>query len=270
MKKTVLMLLIVLTGCYVSVRKNAVADVNTVLYPGTSVYYVEDDTLYYYGGIWYLFDNGEWYSGKTPDGPWKNLPASEVPSEVLDVHTMRFPPPPVVIEESPSLHIYPGTGVYYWSDGHLYQFGGFWYLYVDGIWYRSVSFAGPWIVIRWKEVPPPVIRVYRERPKIITRPRIIVDGTTRIEYIPNAHIYHYNGKWYYYRDGRWYVGNTWRGPWRIIRGGAPEIVIRTHRYRTTTPPKEVVPPRRVEPPRQTEPPRRTNPPGIEKKERRHR
>lgn len=246
-KGTILITLIILTGCYVSGRigETALAMANTLLYPGTSVYYVEGDTLYYYGGVWYLFDNGKWYSGRTSNGPWRNISPADVPSDVLDVHTMRFPPPTVFVEEKPPLIIYPGTNVYYWSDGHLYRFGGFWYLYIDGIWYRSLSYTGPWLVIRVREVPRPVIKVYRERPR----------RKTRVEYLPNAYIYQYRGKWYYYRNGRWYVGKTWRGPWRIVRRGAPDIVIRTHRHRVSKPPRKVIQPRRIEPPKREKPPR---------------
>lgn len=221
-------------------------------YPDTSVYYVEDDTLYYYGGLWYWFKGGNWYESTSWEGPWREVEPSSVPSDVLDVHTMRFPPPPS-IEKEPHLVIYAGTNVYYWPEGGIYRFGPVWYMYVDGIWYRSFSYLGPWIPVGITLVPEPVRIVHRKRGRVIYSPGLIEDRETRVVYVGNTHIYRYGDVWYYYRNGKWYRGKSRNGPW-IRVSVVPDVVIRVHHRRTGGEPRIITPPRREEPPRRIIPP----------------
>jgi hypothetical protein len=238
-------------------------------YPDTSVYYVEGETLYYYGGLWFLFKDGEWYESESYNGPWRETKPSDVPSEVLDVHTMRFPPPPS-LETEPRLVIFAGTNVYYWPEGGIYRFGPFWYMYVDGVWYRAPSYMGPWFPVGIIFVPEPVRIVHKKR-KIVYSPGLVEDRETRVYYVGNAHIYRYGDGWYYYRNGRWYRGRSRNGPW-IRVDIVPDVVIRVHRRRTggpaiISPSRREEPPRRIEPPRREEPPRRIEAPGREKRRR---
>lgn len=233
-------------------------------YPDTSVYYVEDETLYYYGGLWYIFKDGDWYKSSSYNGPWNGIQPSGVPSDVLDVHTMRFPPPPS-LESEPTLVIFAGTNVYYWPDGGLYRFGPFWYMFVDGVWYRSRLYMGPWFPVGIIFVPEPVRNVHKRR-RIVYSPGLVEDKETRVIYVGNSHIYRYGDFWYYYRNGRWFRGRGRNGPWIRVQI-VPDVVIRVHNRRSVE--RRIVPsPRREEPPIRIEPhPRKKPSRGAQPRER---
>jgi hypothetical protein len=62
---------------------------------------------------------------------------------------------------APAVQEVPGTGVYYGNyDGSvLYYYGGFWWRYIGGVWYRADLYAGPWVVIDPAYVPYPIFYI---------------------------------------------------------------------------------------------------------------
>ena len=78
------------------------------------------------------------------------------------------PPPapaPVVIEEPP-LFLYPpelGFGVAVGVPYDIFYISGFYYLNRGDIWYRSDYYNGPWMVTRYKSLPPGLRRHRFER-----------------------------------------------------------------------------------------------------------
>jgi len=63
--------------------------------------------------------------------------------------------PPVVIEQPPAF-LYPpelGFGVAVGVPYDLYYFGGIYYIYRGGGWYRASRYGGDWIRVRHRELP---------------------------------------------------------------------------------------------------------------------
>jgi len=66
---------------------------------------------------------------------------------------LEFPAPPdvvVVPSEASDVYLVPGTA-------GLYFFGGFWYRFNEGYWYRAAHYRGPWVSIYETLVPRPVL-----------------------------------------------------------------------------------------------------------------
>ncbi|HLO25103.1 MAG TPA: hypothetical protein VK187_03255 [Geobacteraceae bacterium] len=82
------------------------------------------------------------------------------------------PPPPVVIEEPPEF-IYPaelGFGVAIGSPYDLFYISSSYFLFRGNVWYRAPYYNGPWVVTKYKSLPPGLrrhklgrIHEYRER-----------------------------------------------------------------------------------------------------------
>ncbi len=62
---------------------------------------------------------------------------------------------------SPVITVVPGTDVYYanYNGDILYYYGGFWWRYIGGVWYRADIYTGPWAIIEPDIVPYPVIYI---------------------------------------------------------------------------------------------------------------
>ena len=82
----------------------------------------------------------------------------------LDVHignrppvvAVPAPPPPVVIEEPPEF-VYPGElgfGVAIGLPYDMFYISGSYYLFRGNVWYRAPYYNGPWVVTRYKSLPP--------------------------------------------------------------------------------------------------------------------
>ena len=61
----------------------------------------------------------------------------------------------------PRFVVVPGTRVYYIEDSDMdvYRYGGWYYAFDDGRWYRATSYRGPWIYVRGRSVPRPIYTV---------------------------------------------------------------------------------------------------------------
>ncbi len=73
------------------------------------------------------------------------------------------PPPRIVVRERPNLVYLPDCRVYVvdqpdW-DYDTFQCAGYWYIWNNGYWYRSISYRGPFTVVRESVVPPAIWRV---------------------------------------------------------------------------------------------------------------
>ncbi len=68
---------------------------------------------------------------------------------------VNITPPPLVISEPPAVIVIPGTYIYFYPEaGEDFFFcGGFWYRPYRTHWYRSGSYAGPWVRIAPARVP---------------------------------------------------------------------------------------------------------------------
>jgi hypothetical protein len=84
----------------------------------------------------------------------------------VHVHLGAAPPAPVIAFDSePSLLLVPRTRVYTLreraDDYSLFRYGGRWYLFDDGWWYRSSDYDGPYRAVAASAVPGVVMRVPR-------------------------------------------------------------------------------------------------------------
>lgn len=71
------------------------------------------------------------------------------------------PPPPVVVAEPTVVSV--SGGVYVVTDPSvrydMFRYGGAWFVYSGGYWYRSSTSRGPFAVVDVRYVPPPVLEV---------------------------------------------------------------------------------------------------------------
>ena len=79
----------------------------------------------------------------------------------IGVQLGNAPPPPVVVyRQSPDWVYVPGPQVYVVNDDRVgydyFRYGGMFYIYNDGWWYRSGSYRGPFIAVETRYVPRPI------------------------------------------------------------------------------------------------------------------
>ena len=84
-------------------------------------------------------------------------------------------PSVVVIKRRPPLRPIRGTKIYWYAGpGYdIYFVGGYYYLYRGGMWYRSASWRGPWVHVRY------LPRVFLTVPRTHPRYHIIIRFTLR-------------------------------------------------------------------------------------------
>jgi hypothetical protein len=78
----------------------------------------------------------------------------------IGVELGNAPPPPVVVYRSyPHWRYVPGPQVYVMKDEQLgydyFRYGGMFYIYNNGWWYRAGSYRGPFVAIEPRFVPRP-------------------------------------------------------------------------------------------------------------------
>lgn len=61
----------------------------------------------------------------------------------------------LVFRERPRMMVVPGTRVYYIDDPDrdVYRYGGFYYAFDGGRWFRANHYRGPWVYVRGRQVP---------------------------------------------------------------------------------------------------------------------
>lgn len=72
-------------------------------------------------------------------------------------------------------------------------------------------------------VPPPVV--------VAPPPPVVVSGPPRLVWVPEWGLYvmeghdivHYNGAYYYFHGGRWWVSQSYAGPWVVVTTVPPAI-----------------------------------------------
>ncbi len=90
---------------------------------------------------------------------------NQPPVAPVPVPVYAPPPPPVVIEEPP-LFLYPpelGFGVAVGLPYDVFYISGAYYLSRDNIWYRAPYYNGPWVVTKYRSLPPGLRRHKFER-----------------------------------------------------------------------------------------------------------
>jgi hypothetical protein len=86
-----------------------------VVVPGSPVYYAPQlpYNFFYYGGIYYVFNDGYWYSARSAHGPWGYV--HHVPPPVLHVPVHYYHVPPGQAKKYYRGH---GRGHDDWDDDH--------------------------------------------------------------------------------------------------------------------------------------------------------
>jgi len=71
------------------------------------------------------------------------------------------PAPAVVFHAEPHMVLMPGAAFYYAPDvdEDIYLDGGIWYLRVEGEWYSSNYYNGPWVYAAPEHIPPGLAKV---------------------------------------------------------------------------------------------------------------
>jgi hypothetical protein len=82
--------------------------------------------------------------------------------------SVNIGPPPIVVPAPPEVVLVPGAGVFFVPqlDFDVFFYNGYWWSPRGSRWYRARGYNGPWVVVRKRYVPAPVIRVpkdYRHR-----------------------------------------------------------------------------------------------------------
>ncbi|MGE5175360.1 MAG: hypothetical protein ACM3JJ_03215, partial [Hyphomicrobiales bacterium] len=81
-----------------------------------------------------------------------------------EVEVSNAPPPPrLVFHARPHYDVVRGVYIVdhdaYDADCDVFGYGGSWYAYSDGYWYRARSYDGPYAVIRVSSVPDRIFEV---------------------------------------------------------------------------------------------------------------
>jgi len=74
-------------------------------------------------------------------------------------------PPPIVVETPPEMVIIPEAGVYVvvGAPYDLYFISGRYYYFNNGYWYWSRGYAGPWVHVEYRMLPPGLRKYKIER-----------------------------------------------------------------------------------------------------------
>lgn len=67
-----------------------------------------------------------------------------------------LPAPRIVLPAPPPMIWLPGLQVYVAHDSphHIFYHDGHYYLFRDNVWYMGPGFAGPWLIVKVRQVPP--------------------------------------------------------------------------------------------------------------------
>lgn len=103
----------------------------------------------------------------------------------------RYDGPRMGYVRTSDMTLVPGTRVYYMSnsDYDMYRYGGYYYTYYDGGWYRASRSSGPYVFISYQSVP------------------------RQVRYVPTDYRSWRSPRGYQYgnyRSGRWYRNNGWQ------------------------------------------------------------
>jgi hypothetical protein len=94
-------------------------------------------------------------------------------------------PPPIVATAPPEVVAVPGSQVYFVPQPgpgiDVFFYGGYWWCPRGDRWYRASAYNGPWVVIKRRYVPGPVIGVPRDYRERFVRERHIPYGEWKRE-----------------------------------------------------------------------------------------
>ena len=150
----------------------------------TDVYYIRDASdydVYEFAGTWYLNDGGNWFRAGSWRGPFVSINADVIPYDIATVpsdyrrnwvgvnrnYRNRDLPRGYwasgrTFSARPAMGTIPNSAVTYArraSDFDLYRLHGTWYLVDNGVWYRSTSWRGPFLTIRYSIVPGEILAI---------------------------------------------------------------------------------------------------------------
>lgn len=109
------------------------------------------------------------------------LPASAEPPAPARVRPLPPPPPVIVVKEEPRLVQVVDTRVFVvtderWDDD-CFRYGGWWWTWHRGHWFRARDWRGPYVAIEERGVPAAVITVPERHWK--RHPHALRDGAAR-------------------------------------------------------------------------------------------
>ena len=165
-----------------------------------------------------------------------------------------------VFQDKPKMNYIPNTDVYYErkaSGYDRYRYANTWYLVDDGVWFRSFSWQGPYVMIDMSDVPDEVTtlpgnyrrywvaaRPYgdedRDRPdgsfawpgSFSRKPsmhNITASGVAYSHKAANGNVdlYRFRSSWYLVDAGEWYRADSWKGPFfSVTASSVPREVLR--------------------------------------------
>lgn len=105
-----------------------------------------------------------------PVPPPPPVVVAPAPVVVAPAPVVVAPPPPPVVMSAPQMVVIPGSGVYYAPGVHfnMFVYGGRYYSFHNGVWFRARRHSGPWKAVKVRDVPRPVrgvpVRYYRVPP----------------------------------------------------------------------------------------------------------
>jgi len=96
----------------------------------------------------------------------------------IGVEIGKAPPPPVVVyRHNPHWMYVPGRSVYVVNDPAIgydyFRYGGWYYIYNSGYWYRAHGYRGPFVAIERRYVPGPIFAMndreyhWRHHPEVV-------------------------------------------------------------------------------------------------------
>jgi hypothetical protein len=173
--------------------------------------------------------------------------------------------PPLTIKSPEMVVVSSGNAQVYMTPKivGLYLYGGYWYRYYGGAWFRATAYNGEWIGIA--VAPAPVVAInpiaetrtkvaidIKPEAPVVEQAAIVAPAAASIEVtvktppilemqepelvvvpsedayvymIPTiAGVYFYDGYWYRYYEGAWFRADIYNGPWIGI-AVAPTVIV---------------------------------------------
>ena len=148
-----------------------------------------------FGGTYYAYGNGRWYSASYEDGDFREIDERSVPTELTRVPRDRWRSYPTSWMGRYDQGNYRGYG---YSQGPYSGYRS--YGRYDRDRYGTYSYFTVYMRHhpRWDRVPGTRVRMIRESDR------------------PDYDMFSYGGRYYVYDEGRWYMSTTWRGSFRRI------------------------------------------------------
>lgn len=110
----------------------------------------------------------------------------------IGVQIGNAPPPPVVVyRHQPHWAYVEGPGVYVVNDEHLgydyFRYGGWFYIYNSGYWYRAHRYRGPFVAVERRYVPQQIFVMNERQYRWRHRPDVVAERHDHDDVPPGWH-----------------------------------------------------------------------------------